>query len=193
MGRSGCGKGTQVALLQTFLSSKDKTPILHVESGPMFRDFIFGEEFTNKRSREIYDSDDLQPSFLGCFMWSKALVDKATGGQHIIFDGAARTLVEAKVLETVFEFYGITKSFVINLEVSRDWSEKRLLARGRADDASLEKIDKRLNWFEEDTLKAIDYYEKSSDYEYVKIDGEQAIEKVHESITAFVESILAKI
>lgn len=190
MGRSGCGKGTQVSLLQTFLATKDKTPILHIESGPMFRDFILGEKYTNKHSREIYDNDDLQPSFLGCFMWTKSLLENATGNEHIIFDGVARTLVEAKVLETAFEFYGITKTFVINLEVSREWSERRLLARGRADDSSLEKIDKRLNWFEEDTMKAISYYEESPDYEYIAINGEQTVEKVHKDIAGFLTSKL---
>src|SRR3989344_4491684 len=102
MGRSGCGKGTQVSLLKTYLASVDNTSVLHVESGPRFRDFILGEKFTNKRSREIYDNDDLQPSFLGCFMWSNVLLENATGNEHIIFDGVARTLVEAKVLETAF-------------------------------------------------------------------------------------------
>ena len=41
-------------------------------------------------------------------------------------------------------------------------------------------------------MKAIEYYEKSPDYEYVAINGEQTIEKVHDAVRAFVEPLLSK-
>jgi adenylate kinase len=192
MGRSGCGKGTQVALLKKYLESIDPTPILHIETGPMFRDFILGSNFSNVRSRELYDNDDLQPSFLGCYMWSKAVIDSVTGKEHLIFDGVARTIEEAHTLGTALSFYKLDKNFVIELNVSRTWSEKHLLSRGRADDASIERIDKRLNWFEKDTVKAIDYYKNSGEYSFVTVNGEQPVEKVHEDILSFIAPLLSK-
>ena len=41
IGRSGCGKGTQVALLQKYIKTQDyKRPILYIETGERFRQFI---------------------------------------------------------------------------------------------------------------------------------------------------------
>jgi hypothetical protein len=41
IGRSGCGKGTQVALLQEYIKTRDhKRPILYIETGERFRNLL---------------------------------------------------------------------------------------------------------------------------------------------------------
>jgi adenylate kinase len=186
IGRSGCGKGTQADLFRdriTRLDSK-KRKILYVESGDRFRKFIRGESFSSKLSKKIYDLDLRQPDFLACLMWAGLLTEELGEDMHVIFDGAPRSKPEAELLTTALEFYKRTKPAVIHIDVSRRWSEDRLLARGRSDDVSLAKIDKRLDWFDHDVKPAIEYFKSVPFYRVLEVNGEQSIEKVHRDIIA---------
>ena len=180
IGRSGSGKGTQVELLKPFLE-KTGLPVLYIETGDMFRKFIKGDSYSSKLSKVVYESDSRQPDFLASYMWATFLVRDFTGQSHIIIDGAPRSENEARLLETALKFYCFEKAHIINLEVSRSWSEKHLLARGRSDDANLAKIDLRLNWFDSDVIPAIEYF-KGTDHNVVTVNGEQTVEEVHADI-----------
>jgi adenylate kinase family enzyme len=181
IGRSGCGKGTQVALLQKILKEKDPShEIIHLETGSKFREFITQEGYSNKLSLEIYNKGERQPDFLAVRFWANLLVDTIKADKHIIFDGICRSLPEARIFSTISEFYD-RKITVVNIGVSRDWSRKRLLARRRDDDNSYE-IEKRLDWFEKDTYPAIEYFKKNDRCIFVDINGEQPIEDVHREI-----------
>ncbi len=186
IGRSGCGKGTQAGLLKDRIYKNDleKRHILYVETGERFRQFLRGENYSSKLSNEIYEEGLLQPSFLGCFMWGHQLIEELKENMHIIFDGVSRTRPEAEVFTTALDFYKREKPAVIYINVSRKWSEDRLLSRGRADDKSLSKINKRLDWFDKDVLSAIEYFKSNSYYNFIEINGEQSIEKVHADIVA---------
>ncbi len=181
IGRSGCGKGTQAELLRDRINKLDKgaSPILYIETGPRFRQFVRGEGYSSKLSHMINESGERQPDFLACWMWSTALVEELHDKMHLVFDGAPRSAGEARMLTTALEFYKREKPVVIYIDVSREWSEERLLARGRSDDRSLQKINKRLDWFEEDVLPAIEYFRTNPYYRLIEVDGEQPIEKVH--------------
>lgn len=185
IGRSGCGKGTQAELIQKMLKEESpKTPIYYLESGARFREFIQKESYSSKLSKEIYEADLRQPDFLAVWNWAHLFVDALTGNEHLVIDGTPRSLAEAKVLDTAMKFYQRSKPYVIHINVSRKWSEERLLARGRMDDATLQKIDQRLNWFDSDVMPAVDYYRSSGDYKFLEINGEQSIEKVFADIKA---------
>jgi len=184
IGRSGCGKGTQAKLFKDWLYKNDteKKQILYVETGDKFRQFILGESFSSRLTKENYDADKRQPDFLACLMWGNMLLEELEENMHVVFDGAPRSLPEANLVTTAFEFYKREKPVVIHLDVSREWSEERLLTRGRADDKSLAKIIKRLNWFDSEVMPAIEYFKTTPMYRYIQINGEQPIEKVHEDI-----------
>ncbi|MBX4189180.1 nucleoside monophosphate kinase [Candidatus Parcubacteria bacterium] len=190
IGRSGCGKGTQASLLKERLIARDpdKRQLLYVETGERFRQFIRGGSYSSRLSKEIYDADKRQANFLGSFMWSQTLIEELEENMHIFFDGVARSRPEAELLTTAFEFYKRERPVVVYLNVSRKWSEDRLLARGREDDTTLAKITKRLDWFEKDTLPAVEYLKQSSFYKFLDINGEQSIEKVERDIVAAYES-----
>jgi adenylate kinase family enzyme len=188
IGRSGCGKGTQAGLLKNRITDLDslKRQIIYVETGAMFREFNRGKGFSSKLSKEIDEKDDRQPDFLACSMWGNLLIEKLGEDMHLVFDGVARSLPEATIISTAMKFYKREKPIVIYINVSRKWSEERLLSRGRSDDRSLSGITKRLNWFEEDTLPAIEYFRTNSLYRFIEVDGEQPIEKVYaDIITAY--------
>lgn len=189
IGRSGCGKGTQARLLQNRLDKQDREgrKILYVETGENFRQFIREDNYSARLSRKVYEEDERQPNFLACWMWGSVLINEFDEGMHLIFDGAPRARAEAELLTSAFHFYSRERPIVIHISVSREWSEEKLLVRGRQDDISLDKIDKRLDWFDKDVVPAIDYFKNDPFYRYIEIDGEQSIEKVHSDIVAAYE------
>lgn len=180
IGRSGCGKGTQVELLRPQLE-KGGLPVLYVETGDKFREFIKEDGYSAKLSKDVHGLDTRQPDFLACYMWSTILVRDYNGDAQVIFDGTPRSETEARLLDTAIKFYKFEMVQVVHLDVSREWSQKHLLNRGRSDDATISKINTRLNWFDKDVIPAIEYL-KNSDYHYVHINGEQTVEKVHADI-----------
>src|SRR3989344_6310592 len=189
IGRSGCGKGTQAELLKDRIYELDdkKRQILYIETGAHFRDFIRLAGYSSKLSNEIYKNDERQPDFLACYMWSTMLVEELDENMHLVFDGAPRSHVEAALLTTALKFYKREKPTVVFLKVGTKWAEERLLSRSRQDDKALSKITKRMDWFEEDTWPAIEYFKTNSLYRFIEVNGEQAIEKVHSDIIAAYE------
>ncbi len=187
IGRSGCGKGTQSELLQKVVREKNpESEIFYIEAGENFRKFIKGEKHSNKLAFEVYKKGELQPSFLSVWVWSNILIENFKGTEHLFFDGITRSLPEAMAFTTAMEFYG-RKVNVVYLNVGRQWSEERLLARGRADDVSVEEIRKRLDWFDRESIPAIEYFKTNKNYNLLEINGEQTIEQVHNEILSKIE------
>lgn len=186
-GRSGCGKGTQAKILEQFLKlSTPHLPIFYIETGVKFREFIEGSSLTSKLASEIYKAGGKQPDFLAVWNWSHFLIEQMNGNEHIIIDGTPRSYEEALVLDSAMTFYNREQPFVIHLDVSREWSRKHIENRakleGRIDDQSAEEIDRRLDWFETDVIRAIKFFENHRGYKYVKINGEGTVEEVAQSI-----------
>jgi len=183
IGRSGCGKGTQVKLLVEHLKeSKETEKVFYLQTGQHFRDFVKEEGLANKFADEIMESGGRQPDFLAVWIWSNAFLKNVKNEEHLIVDGTPRSLNEARILDTAMKFYKRKKPVVVYMDVSRQWSEERLLARGRADDLEIEDIRKRLDWFEDDVLPAVSFYRDNLDYDFVYINGEQTIEEVNKEI-----------
>lgn len=187
IGRSGCGKGTQAKLLSEYLKKLDPSrDVLYVQSGQEFREFIKGNTETQKLSKAIYDVGGLQPEFLAVYMWASVLVNKFTKNEHIIMDGMPRKYHEAGVLDSVFNFFGIQKPIVINIDISKDISIDRLMARNRVDDTR-EEIEERLFWYETEVVPAIGFYAVNEKYNFAKVDGNRSIEEVHTDIVELVK------
>ncbi len=182
IGRSGCGKGTQVDLLKESLKQRDpNSEIFYLETGANFREFIRGQNYSNKLSNVIYQNGERQPDFIAIWMWAHILLEKMNGKEHLLLDGITRSLPEAMAFTTALEFYG-RKADVIFINVSREWSQKRMMERGRADDKDIAKDVKRLDWFDRDSMPAVGYFKVSGSYRFHAIDGEQTIPQVHADI-----------
>ena len=182
MGRSGCGKGTQARLLQDHLKKIDPSrEIFYLETGAGVREFNKQSSYTSELSKKVYQSGGLQPEFLSIWVWSSLLVKFMKPDIHLIVDGTPRRLDEARALDSAFEFYDRGKPYFIFLDVSREWSRERLLARNRIDDHAAD-IDSRLNWYETDVKPAIDFFRDSSSYNFVSVNGEQAPESVQREL-----------
>jgi len=182
IGRSGCGKGTQAQLLIEHLRKADpEREIYYLETGQSFRNFLTENTLSAKLSKVAYDNGDLQPEFLAVWAWSHLLVDRMKEDEHLIIDGTPRRLHEAQVFDSAMKFYQRGKPKFVHINVSRDWSKTRLLARARGDDVE-SNIDKRLDWFETDVIPAIDFFRNREDYEFLDINGEQSVEAVHQEL-----------
>jgi len=180
IGRSGCGKGTQAKLLiekleQSGIVSEDK-PMFYIQTGDKFREFVSRTSHSSRLAKDIMEQAERQPDFLAIWMWSDLLITNLMGGENIVFDGAPRSLNEAMVLDTAIKFFNRQDVKVVYLDVSNEWSKTRLLERGRKDDQKLEYIERRLSWFETDVLPAVEYYEGSPDYQFIRVNGEQTVE-----------------
>jgi adenylate kinase len=181
-GPSGCGKGTQAKLLQEELKKKDPgRNIIYIETGQKFREIAKGNSFTANKIKEITEKGALAPVFLPIWIWTGYLVENLTGDEHIFFDGISRRLVEANVLDSALKFYDRKNLTVISFEVSDEWATKLMKGRGRADDTD-EEIKKRLSWYKENTVPAIEYFKNDPDYKFISINGEQTIEEVHQEV-----------
>ncbi len=182
LGRSGCGKGTQAELLMNDLKAASATPIFYLETGKKFRDFIAGNNYSNLLSRQLMETGELQPSFLAVWNWAHLFVENLVAETHLVLDGTPRKLDEAKILDGALKFYNRTKPVVIHIKVSDIWSRERLLARGRADDKTLDNINKRLAWFETDVVPTLDYFRTNPDYRFIEVNGEQTINQVYQEL-----------
>lgn len=182
IGRSGSGKGTQAERLCDVLKGKDpNTPIFYQETGEVFREFIKGDLYTHKLSKEIMEKGGLQPPFLAVLMWGNAFVEKITGKEHLVVDGTPRYLDEARLLDSALSFYERCAQ-VVYIDISKEEAVNRLLKRGRADDKECEDIQERMRWFDESVQETINHYKKSTEHTFIHINGEQPIDDVHKEI-----------
>ncbi len=187
IGRSGCGKGTQVEKLAEHLTEKGvistEHPWLRVETGARFREIAEMSGYTAQMLKVAMDHGDRLPDNFAIWTWSSLLFDKFTGVEHIFCDGCPRSLLEAQALDLLLKFYNREKPVVVYVDVSREESKRRLLERGRPDDQS-EDIDRRLDWFDRDVLPAVEYYRNNPKYRFLEVDGEQTRDKIHDDLVA---------
>ncbi|MEI7480158.1 MAG: nucleoside monophosphate kinase [bacterium] len=182
IGRSGCGKGTQANLFIQHLCEHDHLcHTVHVESGAILREYVKSEGYAQKLCKDILDKGGLMPEFAIVGLWSNYLLNNIKEGDNVVFDGTPRKLHEAIILDSSRGFFNWGKPVIVYLNVSREWSKARLVARKREDDTDQD-IENRLNWFETEVMPTINYYRENPNYIFLDINGEQAIEEVQREI-----------
>lgn len=182
IGRSGAGKGTQVALLQERIKALDPDlPTFVVETGKKFRELIATESYTAELVKAVADTGKLPPPFIGVHMWSHSLIEGYTGRGCVFIDGTPRMPAEVPLLLTAIEFYNFDTE-VINLCVSDEWAHEHIKIRGRADDLNDKEVWERIQWYHQSVEPAIDLLRKSPRVKLHDIHGEQTIEEVHNDI-----------
>lgn len=179
IGRSGSGKGTQIDLLKKHLeTTQPETDILHFESGSHFRSFIKDEGYTNELMRDIIARGELAPDFITEWLLVDDFVKKLNAENMLILDGFPRTMNQALTLDSAMEYYKRDNIKVIHVEVSEDIVRERMLSRGRADDAEVEVINRRIAWYNNNVLPVLQHFESHDQYDVIHIDGEQSIDDV---------------
>ncbi len=159
MGGQGVGKGTFANLLQERHSYK------HIETGKMLREAAN----SNKNIADIMARGELLPFE----MLTELVAANITPDQDLLLDGFPRTLEQAKWLINNY-----SKKFnvhVIYLNVPEEVMIKRIQKRinegaGRADDADVAAIRRRLDIFWNTTMPAINWLREVPDIKFSDID-----------------------
>lgn len=175
IGRSGSGKGTQAELLAKYFDNA-----LHVSTGDLMRDLSKYDTDTGIKMKEILDAGGLPFDDIATTLWMHKIAYTLKKDQSLVCDGFPRRSNEAKDLYRYLSWLDRidnTKALVIN--ISREESIKRLLKRAREDDDE-KAINKRLDWYEERVVPAINFY-RNKDI-VIEINGEQSIEDVFKEI-----------
>jgi len=183
VGPQGSGKGTQIKMLDELLKAKDPSrKVVDIQTGRRFRALAAkGEGYTETHIAETLDTGILQPLFLSVSLWGDAMREHLTPDCHVLIDGFPRTVPEATVLESAFEFYERNEAIIINLETPEEVVRGRMINRARPDDTP-ESIEARLAWYRDETVPVIEYYRERDNTTVYDIDGTDTIEGVHEQI-----------
>ena len=181
IGRSGCGKGTQVDLYMKKLEEINGLKTLHIETGTLLRGLVKTTSYTAQIVKKVIEGGNLMPESIVIGLWANYLVNNFTGKENLVFDGAPRRLCEATILNDTLKFYNISKYKVVYINTSIKWCTERLLARGRRDDTK-EGIAKRMAWFDADVIPCLEYFKKNGACDFVDVNGEQTIEEVRNEI-----------
>lgn len=163
VGKPGCGKSTQGLLLA------EATGWKLFSSGNLFRSIIREDTPLARRVKNDNDAGLLQPYWFATYLYLTSVfsVPDATG---IVFDGFARTLEEAKLVQDSLRWLERPLS-VVHLVVSDEVARERILKRhgegGRSDDG---KAPERLAEYRERTTPAIDFLRGAD--AFIELSGE---------------------
>lgn len=187
IGRSGCGKGTQLKLLETFLRGEGYD-VVCIGLGAFGRELAQKETLMARWIKTIIEQGKQYPSWFASSLITQAIfMSLKNAHQILLFDGSPRRLAEAEVLEEVMEALGRSPVRLIHLDISEETARKRLVSRGRADDTP-SAIDVRLEWFTTEVLPVVAYYGSPTSIIFtpgkrvITINSEQSIEVVQEEI-----------
>lgn len=174
IGRSGCGKGTQIDFL------KKETGFALIKTGDLLRQKAEEKDFIGKKIKEVMEKGGLIPTPLVFSVWMPMLISfYEEGVKGVIFDGNPRKLYEGFMLEEVFQLFNWDDITFFHLKISEEEAEKRLLKRGRSDDVK-EDIKERMRWFREEVEPVIEHYKDKGIL--IEVDGEQSVDMVWEDI-----------
>ena len=183
IGPQGSGKGTQIDQLKQLLEKNDpERAVVDIQTGRRFRALAAkGEGYTEQHVGKTMDSGVLQPLFLSVGLWADAMREHVDDVCHLLIDGFPRTVDEAQVLESAWDFYDRTAISVINLDTPEDVVRERMQERARLDDTEAS-IEARLQWYRDEVLPVVDYYRAHQRATVHDVDGTASIADVHQAI-----------
>jgi len=207
-GAPGVGKGTQAAILA------EKTGLVHITTGELFREAIRQETELGKQAKVYYDRGQLVPDHLTIAMLLERLSQGDCAGGCIL-DGFPRTLEQATTLDEALAQEGGAIDKVVYIQAPQNELLSRLSGRwscrqcgsvyherfqpprqaGRCDqcggelyqreDDKPETARRRLEVYAQQTAPLIDYYRARG--KLAEIDGDKSVEEVAGSLLAVVE------
>ncbi len=187
-GKAGSGKGTQAKLLTDKLISENRA-IINAETGSMLRTFANEPGYIQQKTKETMAQGKLTPVFLASYTWANALITRFTGTEDIVFDGVARRIEEAPILDSAIEYLGFEKVFIFHIHISDETAIHRMQSRAqiagssaRADDVDVAAAQARLDAYRTQVAPVIEYFKAHPVYQLVEIDGEVDPEHVFAQI-----------
>lgn len=181
-GISGSGKGTQCDLLEAYLKERDtERVVVRPEMGNLLRTYMHSGTKMAEKAGEIVSSGGLVPSFMPIYLLTGMLNSACTGDEHIILDGTCRRPDQSRAADDMMRTLGRSNLQAIVLTLTPESAKKRLVARGRFDDAKDEAIAARFAWYTEHVVPSIEEL-RSLGWTIHEIDGEPDVESIHLTI-----------
>ncbi|MAR62342.1 MAG: adenylate kinase [Flavobacteriaceae bacterium] len=181
-GKPGSGKGTQASLI------KDKYSLIHISTGDVFRKNMSNNTDLGLLAKGYMEKGELVPDQVTVDML-KDEINNFMPCNGFIFDGFPRTTFQAKELDNLLLEKSLKIDLTIALDVDNNSLIERLLERGkssgRADDQSVEKINMRLQEYDNKTKPLIEYYNDQN--KFYSVDGIGSLEQITSRIVEVIE------
>ena len=181
-GKPGSGKGTQASLI------KDKYSLIHISTGDVFRKNMSNNTDLGLLAKGYMEKGELVPDQVTVDML-KDEINNFMPCNGFIFDGFPRTTFQAKELDNLLLEKSLKIDLTIALDVGNNSLIDRLLERGkssgRADDQSVEKINMRLQEYDNKTKPLIEYYNDQN--KFYSVDGIGSLEQITSRIVEVIE------
>jgi len=166
IGVPGCGKGTQAKLLE-------QNGFIQISTGELIRKACEENNSIIKPYQKKIEEGNLLPDNILLQLIEKKISELPEQTRGIIFDGAVRTIEQAK--------YFISKNLIdltLFFSLPIEQAEKRLLDRneGREDDQP-ETIKKRFEVYREKTAPILDYLKSNTKFQ--ELDASGTVEDIH--------------
>ena len=178
-GPPGAGKGTQATAMV------ERYNLHHISTGALLRKEIAAGSELGQLAKSLIEKGNLVPDEVVEGMIENEF-KTVTGVDGFLLDGFPRTLPQAEALDQILansseEVTG-TISIMIPDTLIMERIKGRALKEGRADDASEDIINNRIETYHNQTEPLIEYYTKAEKYH--EIDGVGTIDEVRDRIFA---------
>jgi adenylate kinase len=177
LGAPGSGKGTQGQRLA------ERLGVPHVASGELLRKQIAARTELGMEVAERIARGDLVPDDIVLEIVGDAIRSAASESGGYILDGFPRTRRQAERAYELAAPLGIDAQAAVYLALDDEMARKRLAGRagdGRADDATADIIDHRLQVFHDNMRPILDYYRERGIL--VPVDAARPVADVTEEI-----------
>jgi adenylate kinase family enzyme len=131
--------------------------------------------------KEIMLAGGLVPSFVAIYMLARYFDKQVKGDEHFIFDGTCRRPEQSVAVDEIARFFGRADMRIIALNLSKESAKQRLVARGRADDATEEALNQRFGWYTDHVVPSMHKLQELG-WTLHEIDGEPDMETIHKDI-----------
>ena len=184
-GPPGAGKGTQSEKVLK------KYNLVHLSTGDLFRLHLNNETALGLEAKKYMNKGDLVPDEIVIGMVEDK-INKSSNVIGFVFDGFPRTINQAIALDNMLEKKNIPIKQMIALKVDEKELIKRIQNRaktsGREDDKSIDKINNRIEVYNQETKPVADYYKKYD--KYSEVDGIGEIDEIFIKLSSKIDDLI---
>ena len=184
-GPPGAGKGTQSEKVLK------KYNLVHLSTGDLFRLHLNNETALGLEAKKYMNKGDLVPDEIVIGMVEDK-INKSSNVIGFVFDGFPRTINQAIALDNMLEKKNIPIKQMIALKVDEKELIKRIQNRaktsGREDDKSIDKINNRIQVYNQETKPVADYYKKYD--KYSEVDGIGEIDEIFIKLCSKIDDLI---
>ena len=184
-GPPGAGKGTQSEKILK------KYNLVHLSTGDLFRLHLNNETALGLEAKKYMNKGDLVPDEIVIGMVEDK-INKSSNVIGFVFDGFPRTINQAIALDNMLEKKNIPIKQMIALKVDEKELIKRIQNRaktsGREDDKSIDKINNRIQVYNQETKPVADYYKKHD--KYSEVDGIGEIDEIFIKLCSKIDDLI---